>query len=343
MPSPDNALHYRRGIVLGLTLAETFLLLLFVLLLTISLIRADQIRQNADAQGKIEIPREQFEKVQSENEELKEEFVALSDLIEQLNNPANPSDPKRSYTDAFNELRRDRKQTEQKNSALQEENAILQKKIDELQEENTQAKKELQEKTDKLSIYQENEQTQEGSETKQGQLEKILRKSGLPTNPTELEKVLERSETKQTRLENALKKEGAGGISDEPPSCWIKKVIEKGVETEQNEYIFDITLQSEGLKIYERKIPSRNEDKKKLPMDRIDYEKMMRQENFVTSTKPFLEWGIKNDCRFYVRVFDYTGEQEKLRYKDLLQTVEHSFYKYSIRDNTTTRPGQVGH
>ena len=333
--------HYRRGVVLGLTLAETFLLLLFVLLLVLSLGLIREIEQHDEAQ-----------KQQAELEKRFEEKVAS--LTEQLDSLAGSSNPEREYSDTFSELlfQRDR---------LQKEADAVQEKTDELQERNDQAEKQLQEKTDQLKDYQAIERALEGTGAEDyspGQIAKALEGTeetlalkdaiegaGFPTDPDRLAKALQE---KGQELDAAVEGQEASkqrldyfkrthGLSNELPSCWIHP------ETKQAEYIFDAALRSDGLMLHERIIPHREAEKKQLPMTNIRYQLMMDRKTFETAVLSLWKWSEANECRFHVRVFDYTGPREKLRYKESLKTVENFFYKYSVQDNTTTRPGQVGH
>jgi hypothetical protein len=47
---------------------------------------------------------------------------------------------------------------------------------------------------------------------------------------------------------------------------------------------------------------------------------------FSSQTFPLLKYGQENECRFFVRIFDRTGEDKKELYKNLRQAVEGNFY-----------------
>ncbi len=136
-----------------------------------------------------------------------------------------------------------------------------------------------------------------------------------------------------TRLENerlkgsmayAARRLEALGKGSEKPACWATKA---GAP----EYIFDVTLTSAGIVTRDRALPGRRAEQARLPLAEMAYGRTMQGPAFQAMTKPLFDWGEAHGCRFFVTVTDRTGASEKRRYKTLLLWVEGHFYKYENR------------
>jgi hypothetical protein len=53
----------------------------------------------------------------------------------------------------------------------------------------------------------------------------------------------------------------------------------------------------------------------------------LKPDQFLDVTNHIYQWSLDHHCRFFVRVLDRTGPQEKAIYKEHLRTVEAHFYK----------------
>jgi hypothetical protein len=136
-----------------------------------------------------------------------------------------------------------------------------------------------------------------------------------------------------TRLENerlkgsmayAARRLEALGKGSEKPACWATR-------TGSPEYIFDVTLTSGGIVTRDRALPNRRAEQARLPLSGMTYGRVLQGPGFQAMTKPLFEWGEAHGCRFFVMVTDRTGAAEKRRYKTLLLWVEGHFYKYENR------------
>ena len=67
------------------------------------------------------------------------------------------------------------------------------------------------------------------------------------------------------------------------------------------------------------------------------FEKEMRPGQFRVMSKPVFEWSVKEGCRFFVRVFDLTKDEEKMIYKQHLRAVGEHFYYFEVLDDTFRR------
>lgn len=136
-----------------------------------------------------------------------------------------------------------------------------------------------------------------------------------------------------TRLENerlkgsmayAAKRLEALGKGSEKPACWATR-------TGAPEYIFDVTLTSGGIVTRDRALPNRRAEQARLPLSGMAYGRVLQGPGFQAMTKSLFDWGEAHGCRFFVMVTDRTGAAEKRRYKTLLLWVEGHFYKYENR------------
>jgi len=125
------------------------------------------------------------------------------------------------------------------------------------------------------------------------------------------------------RYEQQLQSAGLG--KGERP-CWVQP-------DGTIEFLFDVVLGTDGIRMRENVYPSRNKERKDLPMPSTNPLETITQSEFVTRTLPLYESSLAANCRFFVTVYDGTGPEEKERYKSLLRTVEGHFYKRLSRDS----------
>ncbi len=90
-------------------------------------------------------------------------------------------------------------------------------------------------------------------------------------------------------------------------------------------YLYDIWLTDAGLEARKRGQPAVGPELPALP-DLAG--KALPPEEFLRLTAPLYRWSVDHGCRFFVRVYDATGADQKVRFKSLLATVEAHFYKY---------------
>lgn len=84
-------------------------------------------------------------------------------------------------------------------------------------------------------------------------------------------------------------------------------------------------------------LPHRAAEQAQLPLQAMVFEKEMRPGQFRVMSKPVFEWSVKEGCRFFVRVFDLTKDEEKMIYKQHLRAVGEHFYYFEVLDDTFRR------
>lgn len=120
----------------------------------------------------------------------------------------------------------------------------------------------------------------------------------------------------QTTYLNARLNAKTGGF-DLPP-CWVDN---KG----KIQYIFDASLTDAGIYIEDKGVAGREADRDKLPLTHAVYGEPLGPGEFSSAFSPLLKWSNDHGCRFYVRLYDDMRDGDRAEYKELRGTVEGYF------------------
>jgi hypothetical protein len=120
----------------------------------------------------------------------------------------------------------------------------------------------------------------------------------------------------QTTYLNSRLSAKTGGF-DLPP-CWVD---DKG----KIQYIFDAALTDDGITMEDKTVAGREADQEKLPLSHARYGEPLGREAFGTAFSPLLKWSDEHGCRFYVRLYDDMRDGDRAEYKELRGTVEGYF------------------
>ena len=325
---------YRRGLVLGLTMAEIMILVLFALLL----IWMTGLREREQLLQKIDSALTQTNNAVGETKRLREELARLTGSPDRAN----------AFDDQFRELviaKEKIAKLQAEVAALQESTKILETiakrdggsdtkgTIEEIERRLQIAERLLnnmqQPNSDKFTSLTETQLTKETASLMS--LREQLRANGLA--PTEIAKLIDGSKrqaedsqeqvkTLQGRLLNVQQKLTALGRGTEMPACWANPV------TGKPEYIFDIALQSGAIRVHDNALPNRQREQAKLPLSDLQFDRSLSFNEFRAATRPLFQWSEKEGCRFFVRVTDETAAHEKTKYKLVLRTVQEHFYTF---------------
>lgn len=302
-PAKTLKYGYRRGLVLGLTIAEMFLLILFALLLalaawSIESKKRESVIQEAAALAKLSP--EDFEKMlarAANAERLEREAERLRVELREFEN-LRQSIEKIDDEDDFLELVKSASVGAAVRASLQERDRDL----------------EIDPKRVAAALS----------------LAAAAERQGVDADLTALASSVQDLETLRGQYANLRQRLESAGLGLEMPPCWA-------TADGRPEYIFSIALKSNGLRVRDTTPSHRAEARKALPIPKQLFDDDVSPTGFLSLTNALLDWSKAQnpECRFFIRVFDLTPADRKDLYKSRLRTVEHVFYKYEVRDVET--------
>ena len=336
---PDRKGAFPQGLVLGLTMAETAILIIFVLLLALAML----LSREADRRQAAEQDLKRFEEIQRILEERDVDAVGLLDRIR-----TNRRD--RRDADNWRELVRDLGQRMADPSP-----AAIASRLDDAREalERDAANRAIGELLDESGLESTPETlsdlaamlqavagltadevrdaigVQQGLDDALGDGGGETGRRGIEDLVTDAERwramagdargdlvaVLDRANARIAQLEAQV-----GGRGTDHPSCWYD--ADNTVA-----YLFDVALTDEGFVLRLARAPQHRRKRAALPIDTVLTGRLLSRRQFLEQTRPVFEWSVAEDCRFFVRAFDLTAADRKELYKARMRTVESRFYK----------------
>lgn len=301
---------YRRGLVLGFTMAEIMILILFAILMALGatiVSKEERIKALAQVSGEnaassallIQEIRRAFPDAQTIDEQFKEIRMAIQNSKE-LDVVKRELEKLRAELESYKELKvllekaKDSSQTSPKDIA---QDAILGKEIKE---------------------FAKNQNPPIDPKDLKSALSALNNSTDLVSQKHVLEK---ENETLKGQILNLTQR--LGGRGTEYPPCWV-------APNGKPDYIFDVALKSNGYIIRDRKLPHRQEEQSQLPIQQISFDTDISQTTFSKQTEALLNWSKEHNCRFFVRIYDLTGQQEKDNYKLKERILQQSFYSYEV-------------
>ena len=314
----------RRGLILGLTLAEVLLLLLFLLLLVLS--------------SQIKTWRDRYEQLDGTLEELKplQEAVTAGGALDVKN--------VQELVTRFQNLQN----SEREISRLKAENADLAKQSELVKSLGGVSDSKLRDVTSAIKRAAEIDPNDPPAALKRAL--DVIERLGTSTRPDQVRPLSEmtagpeleqkvaslEADREQIRRERDNLMRGPGnGLTY--PSCWT-------TATGQTEYIFDVTLSDAGVRV-RNATAARANDKAWGIVGPFARDTTINENVFIGATKKLFEWSKGQNCRFYTIVRDATGSS-KARYKHLQQMVQGNFYPLYLSpqrrgsDGVAVVPGQ---
>ncbi len=318
--------HYRRGLVLGFTVAETMLLILFALMLALGFVLMKRDRELTTLAGQIATLRE------------KQQFLAAKLEVFQAIAEHKPTD------EFFRELVRARalqaslaaraaQLTEREEAVSKRETVIeavkgsadprrgvtqlaalgarVQGEIDRLSTQTAKA--------DAFALVPQAVALAQASQAAGQTLNQARANLADQTRAVRENATL----TGQiATLHRDLASVGRGG--DFPP-CWV-------TAGGQIQFLFRIALNGNGsLSVVDITPPERFADRRALPLSQSLLAGPASPRQFLAQTEDLYDQSRARDCRYYVVVSDRTGPTQKDLFKTLLFTVEAHFYKVIVR------------
>ena len=286
---------YRQGTVLGLTIAEMFILLIFLLLIAF-LGFSDQWQKERDKlSGQLQKEQEKLSDLSAPEQRLYKRYdVIESHTPDEIKTLTSKAPMFEKQTEELANLRKENKELQEEKEKGQKEREALKKQTEELaklREKN----KELQAKKEELQSKQET-----------------------------LERQTEDAEQEAMRAKKELQK-------GQNPPCWYEVVSnKKGGTREKTHYLFNIAVHDDHMVVQRREYPpGRADDDNGLPyaeearhllLDRISYDKPLTDEELDQSMRPIHDLGKSEkvrsySCIFYVKVWDKTSVEAKERWQ----------------------------
>lgn len=260
---------YRRGLVLGLTMAEIMVLVLFTLLLALAAAIANREASIVDLTEKVRIL-EVVEKQIAELMQKNPQGINVIDIIQRI----------ARHQEEIARLQQEREDLIRKNPNGINVNDIVQR-IHRLEE----IAKKWEIVSNQATLAGITEPTPEnivGGLRASVQLEKENRNLG--------------GQIKQ--LSQQIKESGRG---NEFPSCWA-------TEDGKTESIFEILIKPNGIIVFDRNLPHHDAEKALLPIANIRYRIDLELREFQRDIRPLYQWSVENRCRFYVIIFSSESE-----------------------------------
>lgn len=325
----DQERQYRRGLVLGLSLAEVALIVVFALLLLFW----GQLKDQASDVGQDEIDRA----IRSTRAALGHDGGTLPEaehgnirtLVQlALDLPTDaPTEPERSL---LSEMRKLQKTSAGHGEEMKEWDRLkplvaqkMLQKVDLFAEEASKGSTER----DQASAEKSAEETIDDAIG----LLRAARAAGVGAGKAETWL----SETREAKkLCDEKCPEISGGRGTEHPACWTN-------EDGKPEYIFTTRLTSTGVVVRDNALPHRREQQALLPLSGIGFDHELNAAEFLRQMRPLFDWCRRQspECRFFVEVVDETQPEEKSTYKRLLRTVGDRFYYFEdLRSSVEPRP-----
>lgn len=311
---------YRRGTVLGLTVAETFILLTFLLLIALAgLIQRDEPAAQPDTTT---APR-----VWVRPDQIK----ALKDAAAEARKAA--EEAKRAQADAERERDRAQEKADQARKAeeiAKQAQAIAKRERDQAQEKADQARK-----------------AEEGA--KQAHAVAERERDQAQETADQARKAEEEAKQAQADAERERDRARLSLAKGKNPPCWYQIVrAGEGKTREKPYYVFNVAIYEDSIELAPRSAPPGGavddgggpyvDEWKRLGVGELPYGRKLNDNEFADAVSELVAEGRNGkvrtyECVFSVMVWDKTPDHAKKRWKDAHdRIIEGSFSAYTVRD-----------
>jgi hypothetical protein len=303
--------QFRRGVVLGLTMAEALLLLIFLLLLilgvrlkTQSTVIAELEKQRDEAQSTLVAMQPVFDKLAKRDKfDITKDYVRMQQQLADANARLKDAELSVDLVQQAASLAPPDATPEEATLALLNEAAIGREALD-------AARRFAPDLPPEDAVEALVNAATIGQSLKDGGTpDELLAAAGA------CKADLQSCKNQTTYLNSRLNAK-TGGF-DLPP-CWVDN---KG----KIQYIFDASLSDAGIYVEDKAVSGREDDQEKLPLTHARYGEPLEPGEFSTAFSPLLKWSNDHGCRFYVRLYDDMREGDRAEYKELRGTVEGYF------------------
>ncbi len=327
---------FPRGLVLGLTMAEIAILIIFVLLLALAALLARESERRQDAERKLV----RYERIETllQDEALPEDPVvlraALRERVEEHED-----------ADRWRELAREIETTSPEPSVQEVVERIQQSEIGRMSPAEAEKLLAAHRAVETADAHADLEQAMEaaGVEATPGELREMAAAMNAAArrgmSPAEVQEAIESRDELEAeaasaepavlagqlgrareRIERLEAQAAAQGRGTDHPSCWYDR---DGTIA----YLFDVALVARGFVVSLAQAPQHEAERELLPVGSVRTSRLLTEAQFLRQTLPVYEWSVERQCRFFVRAFDRVAADRKELYKRRMQVLESRFYK----------------
>ncbi|MCY4358298.1 MAG: hypothetical protein OXD01_12350 [Gammaproteobacteria bacterium] len=289
----EKAISYRRGFLVGMTMAEVAMLIIFILLLALTSRFLHERDLRLEAEESLLVSNNQ-------NEEAKELLKVMEEVS--ASSQTEIAEMVQKATESMNFRESVINALESESLPVDEESVL-----------------------EMIAEHKEQSELAQNWKELTNQLPSTF--SNLPSNSlsdmlAENKSLKERvsSYSKQiAQMSGQLKGQGQGS-GTEAPVCWVSGDF-KTVST------FHIALGPQGYVIIPTITEEFESERKLLPVNAIDYGRILTEQEFLDQTRAVYDWSVTNECRFLVNAYDMIPNDKQL-YKQRLGVLENRrFYK----------------
>ena len=361
---------YRRGAVLGLTIAETFILLTFLLLVAmLGLTQGDEPPPEPDTANPpgVWVRPEEIETLVNAAEEARkaqEEAERTRAAVERERDQAHEEaeEARKAHDEAKRARAAAERERDQAQAEAEQARAAVERERDQAHAEAEEARK-AQEEAEQARAVVERERDQahaEAEEARKAQEEAEQAHAAVERERDHAHEEAEQvrkaqEEAEQTRA--AVERERDQARSDlallrrkgKNPPCWYQIVSAgEGNTREKPYYAFNVAIHEESIELAPRTAPPGGAfddggglyvgEWKRLHIDELPYGKELSDDEFTEAVSDLVAQGRNRqvrtyECVFSVMVWDKTPDYAKKRWKDVHdRIIEGSFSAYTVRD-----------
>lgn len=347
----------RRGLLLGLTLSEIMMIILFSLLLLFGAVFAEQ------EQDKKRLA--ELEPLVRDGQTALAAVNPMRDILATLGVTPNQVD------EILRELRRT--QDLREDIADLEESALApvtyeqsKKQAEEIRRELQKKKAELAQAEKKIAQLQKELEAMGKKQRQAAQLASAMAEAGItPEQVKEAEKAFASIKQVTEDLRQRMARAGADpkaidAALERATKDWANTAMDNKALAEQGKYwktkyetdlgngkkyaspcwatngtvdpIYDVALTDDGMQMRRFQVPQWAADYDRLPTTSIKLQQAISQQEFVSSTRPLFDYSNKKDCRFFVRLYDETSLNAKVTYQNRRRAVEGHFYIIDMKN-----------
>ena len=129
-------------------------------------------------------------------------------------------------------------------------------------------------------------------------------------------KIADRLSRALDKAEDQLAGKGQGLVY---PSCFVD-------ESDAIQYVYDVFFDEAGVRLEPIPVVGYDNEINELAFSQVTISSHIPIEQYITETEPLFLWSEQNKCRFFVKIYDQTAAQHKSRYKYMKRRIEYSFY-----------------